>query len=777
MEIGNKLGRYEIRQKIGEGGMGAVYLAFDEQLSRHVVLKVLLPKYANDVDLVRRFKLEAKAVSALNHPNILTIYEIVESADTLFIVYEYIKGLTLREKIIRNQLTVADSVKIIEQVAEGLKAAHRAGIIHRDIKPENIMVRDDGYVKILDFGLAKKSVFEIESEGKTAQLVETKEGMIMGSVQYMSPEQARGEKMDERTDIWSLGVVFYEMLTGKSPFSGKTISDSIALVLQSQPPPPRHLNKNIPENLQRVIGKTLEKNREDRFQNIQNLLLELHGLNVPKAENTRENETVRYENSNYHKPDESREETIIQETEAARKVETEKGKHTTVRSGKKKNYWAWTALIIVPVFLFLAGLIGLAGFGIWYYYPALQAKIPFLSSGSPFGEIEVEPLTKDKNADLVAISGDGKTIAYVKDFSSNPILTLHRLDSKKEVELAQPENGQFTSVQFSIDGNFIYFTIEKNADGTLYKVPVIGGRVEKIGENIHSNITFSPDGKRFAFLRLNAAENIARVIITDVDSWNLRELVSNKDLGFQSLVGLDWSPDGKNIFLAAMGKTGEANETLYLGTVDVEISKEATSSKQFKVLNNDGWRVVQGAKWLRDGSGILFIGGKSADKTKQIYFLSYPHGTVSRVTNDTSNYNTLDVSADAKTLVASKANIVSSIWNIDIESKKANQISPETETLLNFTDISQAEDGRIFYSKLEGNDVNIYSADVEGKDVKQITNNGWNMGAYITPDNKYLLTTGKTADGFYGILRLNRDGSNPVFLTRIKDKMDMLPQV
>lgn len=759
METGEQIGKYRIRNKIGEGGMGEVYLAHDEQLSREVVLKVLLPKYANDDDLIGRFKLEAKAVSALNHPNILTIYEIIESENLLCIVYEFIRGTTLREKIIRNQLSINDSVRVIEQIANGLDAAHRAGIIHRDIKPENIMVRDDGYVKILDFGLAKKSVFEADSEDETAHQVRTKEGMIMGSVQYMSPEQARGEKMDSRTDIWSLGVVFYEILTGISPFRGNTISDSLAMVLRSQPQSPREFNKNIPENLQTVIGKSLEKDREKRYSSIRDFLNDLNGENIFSNRSLDDNQTIRYE------ADLSREKTIVEETNRVGIVTDQQNQGET-QNVSKTNYLRWAIFAIIP-FILLTGLLALVGFGGWYYYNN------YLTS-SPFKNIQVEPLTKDKNADLVSLSADGKIMAYVKDFSGTQTLCVRRIESGEEIDLAKKENGVFTSVTLTKDGGLVYFIFEDSGDGTLYKIPTLGGKPEKISDNIHSNITLSPNEQKFAFLRLNASENMARVVIANKDGTNLQELVSSKDIGYNSLIGLDWSPDGKNLMLAALGKTGETLQTVDIGTVDIDEANK--SSKKFKLLNNESWRAVQSSKWLKDGSGIVFIGGKSADKSKQIYFLSYPDGNISRITNDTTNYNTLDISKDAKTIVASKANIVSGLWSYDIETEKALQISPETETLLNFTDISETADGKILYSKLEGEAVNIYAVDADGKNARQITNKSWNMGANLTLDGKYILTTGKIADGFVGILRLDADGKNPVFLTQIKDKMDMMPQ-
>ncbi len=275
---GAKFGRYEIQSQLGAGGMGEVYLAHDTELDRFVALKVLPAEFCCDAEKVSRFKQEARAASALNHPNIITIYEIGEVEDRIFIATEFIDGETLRERIEKNDLTTYESVKIAEQVAAALSVAHASNIIHRDIKPENIMIRRDRIVKILDFGLAKlveQRKDALDTEAETRAQVNTKAGMIMGTVAYMSPEQARGKTVDARTDIWSLGVVLYEMLTRRQPFAGETISDSIASILKSEHPP---LDENTPAELNRIVRKALQKNADERYQTIKDFLIDLKNL-------------------------------------------------------------------------------------------------------------------------------------------------------------------------------------------------------------------------------------------------------------------------------------------------------------------------------------------------------------------------------------------------------------------------------------------------------------------------------------------------------------------
>lgn len=275
--VGQQIGPYTVTAQIGHGGMGEVYLAEDSRLARRVALKFLPSLITQDKQRLERFKREARAASALNHPNILTIHEIGEAEGRPFIGTEFIEGDTLRNRIESSPIEVDQVLDIAIQVASGLNAAHQSGIVHRDIKPENIMLRRDGYVKILDFGLAK--LVERRAAGnETSTLVKTDEGVIMGTARYMSPEQARGQAVDARTDIWSLGVVLYEMVSGRAPFAGETPGDVIVSILEREPVPLARYIEIVPSELERIVRKALQKNRDERYQNIKDLLLDLKSL-------------------------------------------------------------------------------------------------------------------------------------------------------------------------------------------------------------------------------------------------------------------------------------------------------------------------------------------------------------------------------------------------------------------------------------------------------------------------------------------------------------------
>lgn len=276
---GTRLGRYEIRSKIGEGGMGEVYLALDLELDRTVAIKILPEILAANEQRLRRFIQEARATSALNHPHIITIHEIGSSGATRFIATEFIEGETLRQRMTEG-LKLTEILDIAIQTAGALAAAHAAGIIHRDIKPENIMIRSDGLVKVLDFGLAKQTArpFITDIGASTRLLVQTDPGLVMGTVAYMSPEQARGLEVDARTDIWSLGVVLYEMVARHPPFVAPTPSDVIVSILDRDPPPLTLRSGQVPGELERIVRKALQKNREERYQVVKDMALDLKCL-------------------------------------------------------------------------------------------------------------------------------------------------------------------------------------------------------------------------------------------------------------------------------------------------------------------------------------------------------------------------------------------------------------------------------------------------------------------------------------------------------------------
>ncbi|HEX6730121.1 MAG TPA: serine/threonine-protein kinase, partial [Pyrinomonadaceae bacterium] len=291
---GQHFGPYEEISPIGKGGMGQVYLAVDTRLGRKVALKLLPSSHMGDPERVDRFRREARAASALNHPNIVTIHEIGQTDSLHFMATEFIDGETLREHMTNKRMSVGEVLEVATQIASALQAAHEEIIVHRDIKPENIMLRRDGFVKVLDFGLAKLAPQQALTSTPNGSMVNTHPGVVMGTVQYMSPEQARGAEVDARTDIWSLGVVLYEMVAGCAPFVGETPSHVIVSILETEPQPlERHAE--VPGGLQSIISKALSKNRAERYQTAGDIALALKNLREELTVESRLKEFRRFE--------------------------------------------------------------------------------------------------------------------------------------------------------------------------------------------------------------------------------------------------------------------------------------------------------------------------------------------------------------------------------------------------------------------------------------------------------------------------------------------------
>jgi serine/threonine-protein kinase len=314
LEPGTKLGRYEIRSQLGAGGMGEVYLAQDTRLDRKVALKILPDEVAADPNRMKRFVQEAKAASGLNHPNIITIYEIDQSDSIPFIATEFIEGSTLRERMRAQPLTLGEVLNVAVQIAGALAAAHANGIVHRDIKPENIILRSDGIAKVLDFGLAKLtgqgSQELVDSEAPTRADLKTDSAVVMGTAVYMSPEQARGHQVDARTDIFSLGIVIYELMTGRLPFEGSSIYEIMAAILSDRESPPlSRSSREVPAELERIVSKALRKNRDERYQTIKDLLLDLQSLK----------QQLEFERTHHRKPTEEDKAVQVSRVHARRK--------------------------------------------------------------------------------------------------------------------------------------------------------------------------------------------------------------------------------------------------------------------------------------------------------------------------------------------------------------------------------------------------------------------------------------------------------------------------
>jgi len=713
LNAGDSIGHYKVVSLLGVGGMGQVYLAEDAKLGRKVALKVLPTSYTRDGSRLRRFQQEARAASALNHPNILTIHDIGEFDGQYFIASEFIDGETLRQRLSRQSITTTETLDISIQIASALSVAHQAGIVHRDIKPENIMLRRDGYVKVLDFGLAKLAgQHEPTTEPSAADRLDISSGVVMGTVKYMSPEQARGLEVDSRSDIFSLAVVLYEMVAERAPFEGQTTREMIASILKDDPPTLTQSSPQVPTELQRVVSKALRKAKEERYQTIRDLLADLKGLK----------EKLELE---------------------SRPIQTPWSAEYIISAMKRHR--AAAAAILAALFISVAALV-------WMTYKFIRQPKSAASSQN----IKPTRVTTTGKAQGAAISPDGKFVAFVSFDAGQTSLWIRQLATTSIRQIAMPGMGIDSKLSFSVDGNYLYFFGHRKDDPEigLYQIPVEGGVPNKLlAGNSNSNITVSPDGKCLAFVVDYPSEETA-VQVVNADGTGERKLAARQGPAFFWAVA--WSPDGKSI--ACAGKTGNGRYDV----VEVGIEDEAERS-----ITSQDWGFISDIAWLSDGSGLLLIGGDK-EGMAGIWFL-YPDGKARRVTTDLNNYAGLSLTADSNALLTMEKNLFMHIWTQpDGEPERAREIISGSATRDGLSGISWTPDGRIVYSSFASGRPDIWIMDADGSNQKQLTVDlgSDRFGLSVSPDGSYILFPSYHAgNGNANIWRIDIDGSNPKQLT------------
>jgi eukaryotic-like serine/threonine-protein kinase len=521
--VGQQLGAYKILAPLGRGGMGEVFLALDTRLKRKVALKLLPTKFTHEHERVRRFEQEARAASALNHPNIITIHEIGVSEGAHYLVTEYVEGETLRTRLRRGRLNISEVMELATQITSALAAAHEAGIIHRDIKPENVMVRKDGLVKVLDFGLAKLlnlAPAEVDSQASTAAKLSTASGVVLGTASYMSPEQARGQKVDHRTDIFSLGVMLYEMLAGHRPFEGATVSDVLAALLEKEPLPLAHSLPEVPAELERIVRKALRKDKEERYQTVKDLLLDLKDL--------------KHQLESQAKQVQPAPPALLGQSATARASATQSDVPATV-SERRHIHRAWYVVAAVTLILLTAGLMS------WVARRekhGTAADAPIMRVTSDAG------LTTDP-----ALSPDGKLVVYASDRAGGDNLDLwvQQIGGGAPLRLTSDPANEYEP-SFSPDGTRIVFRSERDGGG-LYAMPALGGEPRLIAKG-GQQPRFSPDGTRIAYVKsLGSGQSgitEGELFVVPSTGGTARKLVS-QEVGAASPV---WSPDGAFILFA-----------------------------------------------------------------------------------------------------------------------------------------------------------------------------------------------------------------------------------
>ena len=633
--VNETVAHYRILRKLGSGGMGVVYEAEDTKLGRRVALKFLPENSNQDPQLLERFQREARAASALNHATICTIHAIEEHEGRTFIAMELLEGQSLDKMLAGGILPIPRTIEIGIQLADALDAAHKKGIVHRDVKPGNIFVTESGAVKVLDFGLAKLLPRECDDlAGHTiddpGRNLLTSPGMAVGTIQYMSPEQARGEEIDGRSDLFSLGAVLYQTVTGKHAFPGSTSAGVFDNILHNAPAAPVTLNPDVPPELERILNKALEKDRDVRYQVAAEFRADLKRL-------LRDIDPGRAQSSQSSERRIPASSTVpVAATEAATKEKTPSSSSILIAAARKNKLGTGVVLFVVAIVLIAAG------FGVF----SAAKRPPHL----PFEHFAIENLTNNGYVSLATLSPDGRYLLHVRDEDGLQSLWLRHIPTGSNTEVVPPAATRYSGLTFSPDANYIYCVRRNDSEQTLaslYMAPMLGGTPHMLIKDVDSPITFSPDGQRFAYLHEDHDSPVYDLLIAHKDGSPDRALFKDVALsgGNGNYVPV-WSPDGKTIVIAVSQLERGAQGSFL--AVDV-----ASGKQQVVALAADRW--YRSAEWMPGGNSLVV--SANDDKTglnSQLGIVSYPSGDFRALTRDTNDYFRPSVSADGSTIVASQ---------------------------------------------------------------------------------------------------------------------------
>jgi serine/threonine protein kinase len=760
---GARFGRYEVRSQIGEGGMGEVYLALDTQLDRQIALKILTAEVACDQQRLHRFLQEARAASALSHPNVAHIYEIGEANGTHFIAMEYVEGEGLDKRIGSQPLAVGDILDIAIQIADALDEAHAKGITHRDIKSVNVMISPRGRVKVLDFGLAKLSlatgVGDRTSDSQLATRVKTSPGIVMGTVNYMSPEQALGREVDHRTDVFSFGVVLYEMATGRLPFTGETITETIDRITHSQPEAIARLNYSVPPELEVIIKKALRKDREERYQTIHDVLVDLRDLKREVDLAAGMERSTPPTSRSTEIPAQTITRTVMDATSSPTNPVpvTHATSSAEYVAGEIKRHKSAAVIIGAVVIVGVVIVLSLAGFGIYKY--VTQKAAPRTPSAA---NMKITRLTVNGKTSNAAISPDGKTVVYVLKEGALRSLWIRQVATNSNVQIVAPSEMIIGRETFSPDGNYVYYQAEnkENPNGALFQVAAFGGTPRTILSNIGSPISFSPDGSRITFVRNdNAATGEDHLMVANADGTGERQLAARKGDRFFSYGGPAWSPDGK-IIASSMG---DYTGGFHLGIVGVNVQTGEQKDLTTKKFSDTG-RV----SWLSDGSGFLVNAAEVGSNQSQIWEISYPSGESHLVTHDLNDYGGTSLTADSRSLVTVQFDSTSNIWiapvNDMAHGKQITSGKLEGDRGLLWT-----PDNKIIFTSLASGNLDLWIMNTDGTNQKQLTTDPeQDDSPSVSPDGQYIIFNSQRG-GLPSLWRMNMEGSN---LKQLTDKED-----
>ena len=696
--------------------MGVVYLAEHVVLGRKVAIKTVSSNYG-------RFLREARAASNLSHPHIATIHDYGKTdSGQPYIVMEYVEGKTLADLINQGTLTIAQSLRIVREVAEALSEAHRHNIIHRDIKPSNIAVDDRGIVKVLDFGMAKQIGLDPEepdSSDSNSLNTRTREGVLVGTPMYFSPEQARGLELDPRSDLFSLGLVLYECLCGKPAFSGATPMDVCARVIRDDPVPPSTINPAISTDVERVTLRALEKAKDKRYQSAIDLASDLQTLELTFSTAGR---------------------LSIDQTEILPKQETE-------RTARSRKSWKRLAIPILAVLII----------GVVIAWLLLSGKKQSAT------QAEQVRLGISGNVSEAALSPDGKVVAYINDENGKQSIWLRQLSTRTDRQLVYPADTKYKGLAFFPNGDYLSYLKTEGNSADLYQVSTFGGSSRKLTSRVDTPVSFSPDGMQFTFVRYLPEEHATTLLITDVSDARERPLATLKEPqlfsrgGFYSS-GPAWSPNGKLIAVPAYS----VSENTYREIILVNVADGSMNT-----ITRGRWNMIEKIVWLADGNGFLMNASATDSQLLQIWQVNLNGDEVQQVTKDPSHYVGLSATKDSEVVLTIKNERDSSVW---VKTGESDPVKVLSNRYLGAMGIAWTADGRFVLASNNNGNYELWTMEADGANQHQLTfNERSNMEPAVSADGRYIVYV--SFEGRHPHLwRINADGTDQKQLTKGGDE-------
>ncbi|HWZ45615.1 MAG TPA: protein kinase [Candidatus Saccharimonadales bacterium] len=699
LEEGRRLGRYEGVRLVGRGGMGEVYLAYDPRLGRKVAVKILPKGFFTVPGDIERLRREAQMVSALAAPNIVTVYDFDEQDGLQYMVTEFVEGVSLRELI--GHLSTGQALHYARQIGEALKAAHARGIIHRDIKPENIMVRSsDDCIKVLDFGLAKLTPAGPES-GKSLyeRLAESDEGGLpglAGTVSYMSPEQVREQRLDARTDIWSWGVVLYEMLAGARPFQAPTTREIFGAILHAGPHPPGE-----DRSLNQVVSKALSKQLEDRYATMAEALEDL--ARIP-ATATATATAKRYRRW---------------------------GQKIAERVAGAKKWLAVAAAVLI-----------LAAIGSFSYINRASLR--------PFQLGKMTRLTASGNVTQAAISPDARYLAYATKESGGQSLRILEIGTNGNLQPLPLTAAVYAGITFSTDGKFIYYVLKSREMGSLHRIPLLGGAPELVTDrDVDSPVSFSPNGKRFVFLRIDAVAGRASMVLRGVDDEREETIFTLQPPRYFFRDPL-WSADGSSILCGVMDNSGSS--------LKIEMMSVRVADGQSRTIGPEPWHWMYRPASIKGGHSIAVSAPNIESNRSQIWEFSLADGRVTPITNDTLDYRNLDSPPGLRELIAVQMHRNSHLGFVDLDHPDRYRDVPEAGQQL--LGLSWTPSARVISQIDVGGHPEFWEIDPSTAQSRQLTFDAAVKEKPVVSSDGRTLVYASAQDGISHLWRRRMDGSD-----------------